>query len=234
MIGILSDAHGNIEGFKTAIKHLYSLGVNRFIFLGDAVGYIPSLDVLHELAELGDKVRCILGNHDLMLVSNKWDKRRDEVYKMSIIAKDVTDADLQFIRTWPTHIVEEYANSSALYVHGGPNDFTNEYVYPDSDLSKYSVKSSFVFMGHTHYPFIRKEKEVTYVNVGSCGMSRDIGILGCFATFDPDFCQATLYRFNMSSGIDKLVKSQMTIHQSIIDLFKRSKPSFKGQLIDPT
>ena len=71
MIGILSDAHGNIAAFRSAIALMRQMRVRSFYFLGDAIGYIPFLNVLDDLLAMGNEVKCILGNHEKLLLSGE-------------------------------------------------------------------------------------------------------------------------------------------------------------------
>jgi putative phosphoesterase len=231
MIGILSDAHGNTDAFKLAISHLRKLGANRFIFLGDSVGYIPCNGVLTELIKIKDEVICILGNHEIMLMHTGWDPERDKIYNLQKTSMLLSEEETDYIKSWPIKHSESYGIVSALFIHGGLNDFTYEYVYPNSDLSKYEVTETFVFMGHTHYPFVKKTGNTIFVNVGSCGLPRDIGNLGSFVMFNPEKSEVVLYRFDISSAIRNISESNMKIHESILCLFDRKKSLFEGQLI---
>lgn len=231
LIGILSDAHGNTDAFKLAISHLRKLGTNRFIFLGDAVGYIPCKGVLTELINIKDEVICILGNHEIMLMHRDWHPELDKIYNLHKTSTLLSEEETNYLKSWPIKYKESYGNDSALFIHGGPNDFTYEYVYPNSDLSKYEGNESFVFMGHTHYPFVKKTEKTIFVNVGSCGLPRDVGNLGSFAIFNPEKGEVRLYRFDISSAIQKISESNMKIHESVFGLFNRKKSLFEGQLI---
>ena len=231
MIGILSDAHGNTDAFKLAISHLRKLGAIRFIFLGDAVGYIPCSGVLTELIKIKDEVICILGNHEIMLTNMRWNPEQDKIYNLNTTSMLLSEEETDYIKSWPIMHKESYGIDSALYIHGGLYDFTNEYVYPNSDLSKYEVTETFVFMGHTHYPFVKKTGNTIFVNVGSCGLPRDIGNLGSFATFNPEIGEVLLYRFDISSAIQNISESNMKIHESVLALFNRQQSLFEGQLI---
>jgi len=231
MIGILSDAHGNTDAFKLAIRHLRKLGANRFIFLGDAVGYIPCSGVLTELIKIKDEVICILGNHEIMLTNMLWNPEQDKIYNLNTTSMLLSEEETDYIKSWPIMHKESYGIDSALYIHGGLYDFTNEYVYPNSDLSKYEVTETFVFMGHTHYPFVKKTGNTIFVNVGSCGLPRDIGNLGSFATFNPEIGEVLLYRFDISTAIQNISESNMKIHESVLALFNRQQSLFEGQLI---
>ncbi len=41
ILGVIADVHGQINALKIAIKHFSHIGVNHFIFLGDAINYRP-------------------------------------------------------------------------------------------------------------------------------------------------------------------------------------------------
>ena len=130
MIGILSDAHGNIVAFKSAIMQLRLLGATRFYFLGDALGYIPSIEIVQELMNMGHEVKCILGNHELMVLTKTTNSKYENLYLHTIVRTKLTKAHIDFCESWPSFRRESIAGSNILFVHGSPNDFTNEYVYP--------------------------------------------------------------------------------------------------------
>ncbi len=52
-------------------------------------------------------------------------------------------------------------------------------------------------MGRTHRPFIRYEKNVLLLNVGSCGLPRDIGIFASCAIYDPISHSAKIIRLEI-------------------------------------
>ena len=232
MIGILSDAHGNTAAFRTAIGHLRDLGARVFYFLGDAIGYLPTVGVISELQEMGKTVTCLLGNHESMLLSGGTDPQREQAYQHQRIRGLLTREQTAFIRSWPTHCRLCHGGTNLLFVHGSPADFTNGYLYPDSDLSRFVVRESFVFMGHSHYPFVRNVGGTTFVNVGSCGLPRDDGRYGSFATFDPVIRKACLYRFDISRSLASLPdETRNLVHSSVVRLFARRAPSLVGTVM---
>lgn len=232
LIGILSDAHGNITGFRLAILHLKKLGVQKFYFLGDALGYIPTVDVVQELIEMGPEIQCILGNHELMILKNKIVVNRDDIYKHKLISEKLHIDQIAFLNKWPTKLSVSIAGTKVLFIHGSPTDVSNGYIYPDTDLTKFIVDEDFVFMGHTHYPFIKQEKGITFVNVGSCGLPRDDGRFGSCATFDSVAKQACIYRFSIDGTLKELSQSNKNqLHESVLELFNRKAKSLNGQLL---
>ena len=61
--------------------------------------------------------------------------------------------------------------------HGSPFD-QDYYLYPDTDagyLNACENSCDFVFVGHSHYPFVHKLASGLLINVGSVGQSRNKG-----------------------------------------------------------
>lgn len=222
MIGILSDAHGNIGGFLTALYYLRNNGVKSFYFLGDAVGYIPSLEVVDELISMGAEVKCVLGNHEQMILRGVSRPEREEIYQHQPVLDLISSDQINFLQTWPSHRREIICGSKVLFVHGSPRDYTNEYVYPDTDLACFNPDAAFVFMGHSHYPFIRSEGGTTFVNVGSCGLPRDDGRFGSFAIFNPATKSVSIYRYSIEKVVAELHASTLErIHPAVLQVFQR-------------
>ncbi|MDA8649875.1 metallophosphatase family protein [Alphaproteobacteria bacterium] len=224
IIGILSDAHGNIEAFQAAISHLRGLGVKSFYFLGDAVGYIPSPEVIRVLYSMGEEVKCVFGNHEQLMLQGGTTPGRELIYQHKLVLGALSISEIDFIRSWPSHRREIVSGVSVLFVHGSPSDHTNGYVYPDTDLSQFSHADSFVFMGHSHYAFVRNSNGTTFVNVGSCGLPRDDGRYGSFATFKPERKTVEVYRFAIDGFVSDLGEHSINaIHPSVLRVFQRRK-----------
>lgn len=232
MIGVLSDAHGNGPAFGRAIELLRQCGVTRFIYLGDAVGYIPSPAVVLALRTLGSTVGCIRGNHEEMLLNDQIGSPQEEIYRIAEVRAKFSAEDLAFVASWPTHRVESINGFDCLFVHGSPDDFTRGYVWPDTDLSTFHTPYDFVFMGHSHHPFIRGEGNTCYVNVGSCGMPRDDGRYGACATMDPDTGKVRVLRFDISAPTQSAITREFSIHPSVSANFERRRDCVFGQFVD--
>src|SRR5258707_4751056 len=61
--GILSDTHANIEALEAVFKAFEAEGIDRFVCLGDTVGYGASPNETCDLMR-GKVAFTILGNHD--------------------------------------------------------------------------------------------------------------------------------------------------------------------------
>ncbi len=233
MIGILSDAHGNKPAFDLAIEVLASQGADKFVFLGDALGYLPTSGVLDSIAALGeDRIQCIRGNHEDMILSGHFSDTNDPVYQHRLIRDLLSPADLEQIGTWPRSRCIDLPTGGVLFVHGSPIDPTFGYVYPDADLSAFAVKESIVFMGHTHRPFDRRESGVTFVNVGSCGLPRDHGSLGSAALLDEATGAVKLVRFDIRRATNLAFGSLPEVHPSVHSMLLRQPTSYEGVLLE--
>lgn len=231
MIGILSDAHGNFAAFRVAIRQLEKLGARKIYFLGDAVGYIPSLEVVDDLMSLGDHVKCILGNHEQMLLLETGAQDREPVYQHRAVRAQLSAMQRDFLSCWPTQRREVIQDRPILFVHGSPEDVTCGYVYPDTVLETFDSQAAVVFMGHTHHPFISQSQDCLFVNVGSCGLPRDDGRFGSAAIYDPVCGTARIIRFDISVETQSVFDQYPMIHASVHKLLDRRRDSVIGEFV---
>jgi putative phosphoesterase len=224
-IACLSDVHGNYHALMRALRFIDDRNVDRIIFLGDAVGYFPSLKPL-EILQDRDDITCIRGNHDDMVISGDVRKDKDHVYHHQKVIDNITQKQLKMMGAWCLWHHEEQVS----FFHGGPSDLQNQYIYPDSDLDEvYDVikkkdnDTNICVSGHTHRAFIREHKDLLFVNVGSVGMSRDYGCYGSFSIIDSNLDEVELYRFDIKEDIVAMIAEYPTTHQSVIDLLSRNQ-----------
>jgi putative phosphoesterase len=233
VLGILSDAHGNDEAFHLAISVLERHGATEFAYLGDAVGYVPLPDVVNSLMRLDRLKLCIRGNHEDMLLNLNSQPKRDEVYQLQRTRKLLSESALEYLASWPVNHSIDFPLGKALFVHGSPSDPTNGYVYPNSDLSGFQTDADFVFMGHSHHPFIRRCGDKTYVNVGSCGMPRDDGRYGAAGLFDEHTGAIRVLRFDIAGATESVLTRSAPIHNSVAALFDRRRHAIFGEMDEP-
>lgn len=201
--GIISDIHGNLEALHAVLDHLNGENIDRYICLGDIVGYGADPNECVELIRnLTDRV--IAGNHDWAAVG------RTDISVFNIYARravlwtsDVLSASSRaYIERLPLRYIEE----NLLFVHSTP-DVPELWRYIFSSYEALWVlrrlKQRVCFVGHSHYPvaFSWKEKEgirsqsprltlqegmKAIVNVGSVGQPRDGDPRACYGVLDLD------------------------------------------------
>lgn len=218
-IGILSDAHGNVEAFRLGLGILADARVDLIYFLGDAVGYIPDAGVVRLLRN--STIRSIRGNHDDMLIRKCTPEAQDAIYRHRE-AFDCLDADdRQFLNVLPLQIEIEGDGLTALFVHGSPANPLTGYVYPDTDLSQFSeIGADVIFMGHTHHPFVRDCGQKLFVNVGSCGLPRGSDLRASICVFDSTERTAELIRFDISKCCENVL-SKYSLAPAVTSLLSR-------------
>lgn len=229
-IGLVSDAHGNGPALRKSLDVLDGHGVTRVFFLGDSVGYIPSVSALEHLAEAGSSVVCLRGNHEQMMIDQKFDGERESVYLHNQVYELVRPF-MPMIQAWPKSLEIDFGSIRALLVHGNPADPLFGYTYPDSVLPSEETDFDFIFMGNTHRPFQKTVSGTTHVNVGSCGLPRDDGRYGSAAILDTKDSQVEIIRFNIEVETAEILSSQCSVHESVVSTFRRRAQHLEGRII---
>ena len=228
IVGFLSDAHGNELAFKKGISILRSCSARHVYFLGDAIGYIPSIMVLKEIEALGPRISCIRGNHEQMLLEDKWNGALAEVYMLDKVKRTISGSQLEVIRRWPKYMDIEIGQKRGLLLHGSPDDATYGYVYPDSCLDAFEVSADVVVMGNSHYPFIRRSGHTIFINAGSCGLPRDDGRYGSVVVLDKALMKARIIRYDISSESRAMLERYPETHETVQNIFQRRAVSIAG------
>ena len=220
MLGLLSDAHGNLRAFDRGLALLRDYGATEVHFLGDAIGYIPSIGVLERLRV--ENISCIMGNHEAMMLAGSACPKRDAAYRLREIAGMLSPDWLAWLATWPRAREIRRGQARLLLVHGSPIDPTFGYVYPDTDLAQFAgFPADIVFMGNTHRPFVRECNNIHFVNIGSSGLPRDHGAWGSVCLYDPDNRRPRILRYSISDISDDLASRYKDLHSVVLEGFAR-------------
>ncbi len=199
---IVSDIHANLQAWKAVLIDIRSLGADRILCLGDAVGYGPN--PAETLRSLYTNVHdFVLGNHDAA-VCGKIDEnlfndnaRRLLGWTRSRLNRQAT----QFFDGLPLSLT----GPGFRCAHGEfaePARFGYVIEPADALRSWQSVTEPLLFVGHTHQPgifvignsgrphrlppqdFIVEPGKRFLVNVGSVGQSRDGDTRASYLVYD--------------------------------------------------
>jgi putative phosphoesterase len=221
-IAVFSDVHGNYLNLLSFYESSLEMGIDKYICLGDLCDYYPDnkkvIDFVKE-----KKITCVLGNHDEFYLSSKpLSQEKKNAYNFDENLLETKSA-LDFLNNLPLKYELKVNNKSALFCHASPDDFLNNYVYPNTDLKTYdTIPYDIVFMGHTHRQFLRQEKNKTFCNVGSIGLPRDNGSLMGFAILDTDTLNVLLYRKKID--IETVVQTYGSfVNEKLIELMNRTE-----------
>lgn len=214
---ILSDIHANLEAFRTAVEYLESENIDRYIFLGDIIGYGANPNECLEIIKNSYKYYGILGNHDAIMI-NKHTLSYYNPYARKCLdwTKSVlSPQNRQFLQSLPmTRIVDDIQ-----IVHGSPvNPDAWEYMADIDDVRENLdyINHSIFFFGHTHKPafyiydietdiltephdinsvdILSLDKYRYIVNVGSIGQPRDGNPMTSFGIYDTNQQQIKVIR----------------------------------------
>ena len=233
LIAILSDAHGNSIDLLQAIETAKNYGATKIYFLGDSLGYIPTTDALNVIMDNKLAIISLRGNHEDDLVSKSTRTHSDQIKKHTDILKMLTVKQLNYIHSLPNYIEDTFSNMKVLFIHGSPSDFVRGYFYSDSTFDdKFNHHQyDYIFMGNTHIPFIRRERDCTLVNVGSVGLPRDDGRYGSFALFYPEKRSVKIIRYRLKTTKKTLQATfNGQIDKKVYELFDRESQDI-GDLV---
>jgi len=174
-LAIISDVHANLEAFEAVLAEAQGLEI---LCLGDLVDYGANPNEVVELFRHRG-IRTIMGNHDWAALSGDTSLFNARAAMSSIWTRaHLTSQHLAFIRTFAPEVRSSFEMAEAYFTHGSPDDRLWEYVDPSthSDLfGHYLAKQGvrIIGLGHTHVPYVWKEKGKVVFNPGSVGQPRD-------------------------------------------------------------
>ena len=179
MLAILSDIHGNLPALQAVIADAKLRGCTNFISLGDVAGYGAQpdvcIDILRELEAIN-----ILGNHDSYITENERCPRSRVVTQIINYQRSVLKPHHV---SWLRDSVRDLWMNSTYFVHGGPQDPKDQYLYK---VSKCVVPDGmrWLFTGHTHVQTLADFGDRGYCNPGSVGQPRDGDSRAAYAIMD--------------------------------------------------
>jgi diadenosine tetraphosphatase ApaH/serine/threonine PP2A family protein phosphatase len=153
-ISLLTDIHANREALAACLAHAESIGVERYAFLGDLVGYGADpawvIDTIASYCESG--AICIRGNHDEAVLSEPRATMRAEARAVVDWTRARLDArQLAFLQDLPLQVELD----DMLFVHANawaPQRW--EYILSpfDARSSIAATRCRLTFCGHVHEP----------------------------------------------------------------------------------
>lgn len=206
LIALFADIHANREAFEACLADAESHGADRYVFLGDYVGYGPDpawvVDRVAAMADAGALV--IKGNHDEAV-------HRDRV-SLNPVAKaaitwtkgQLSDAQIRYLAELPLDFNED----DRLYVHANacnPEAWTYTFGPKEAYDGFRSTAQRITFCGHTHRPALFHESGSSLPQphrpspgkpmpllaqrrwiavLGAVGQPRDLDPAACYGLYD--------------------------------------------------
>jgi predicted phosphodiesterase len=192
-IAVVSDIHSNLEALEAVLAHAANQGVDRYVSLGDVVGYGASpnecIDLLRSLPDCS----CLLGNHDAAVLGIPNNMKPDARKVIAWTRTLLTRSNMRFLQEMEDLLKWE----SISFCHSNPYRPRNWYYVSEKAYITRSFarsKAKILFVGHTHVPvaitrknffcmYIRAPQHTMVVpaaelnrqifNAGSVGQPRD-------------------------------------------------------------
>jgi len=228
-IALVTDLHANREAVETVLAHAASQGAQRYVFLGDFVGYGADpgwvIDRLREHVAAG--AHAVLGNHDAAVVQGPLPTMIPEARQVVEWTRARLDAaQLAFLGSLPMSVSE----ADRLYVHANafaPADWGYVIGRMEAVRSMQATAARFTFCGHVHDPklfhlsgtgkvgdFVPSPGMPIPLSVqrqwlvipGSAGQPRDGNPAACYAIFEPASATLTYHRvpYDVESAAAKI------------------------------
>ena len=204
-IGIFSDVHSNLEALEAVLGAFGGEKIDRYICLGDTVGYGADPQTCCDLVRTHAAV-SIVGNHDAA-VAGRMDY--SYYYEAARNALDLHTSRLsQENITWLRTLPYEHREQELSFCHGSPLNLEEfEYIFAVDQaqqlLSCYEDCARVTFIGHSHLckafalsptevhevvatRFTIRENYKYVISVGSVGQPRDYDPRASYTIFDTD------------------------------------------------
>lgn len=154
-IALLSDIHANIQALDACLAHARAQQAERFVFLGDMVGYgaDPGAVVERIMRLTEEGAMAIQGNHDAMAIQPPAEVRTVGDSTAAWTHRQLTPVQREWMAKLPLTLQQD----NVLFVHASVNEPELwRYVY-DQRAAKASLDAAaswpdvrYVFGGHVH------------------------------------------------------------------------------------
>lgn len=216
LLAVFSDIHGNRQAFEACLKVARAKGAERFVLLGDFVGYGADPEWVVETAMelVAQGAVAVRGNHDEAVTTTTETMNAEAQIAIEWTRGRLDVAQRRFLAELPMTVDEK----ERLYVHSEASQPTRwHYVRATADAAKslISTPAHVTFCGHVHRPALYSmsvtAKMTSFVPktdvpvqllrgrqwlavLGSVGQPRDGDPSAAFVLFDTESCEITYCR----------------------------------------
>jgi len=230
---IFTDIHGNLEALLAVVKFAQKKKIDHFLFLGDMVGYGASPNEVIQKMQCIKPISTIRGNHDKAVCDLESVQTFNPIAASAIhwTKKNLSKKNSGYLKRLEKGPVT--VNDEITICHGAPFD-EDHYIFGEFDAAEafIHIKTKICFFGHTHFPFIyrekdhlvegtfisgnsdevRVEKDVRYlINPGSVGQPRDRNTRAACAIYDTNQKKIKFFRlqYKIAEAQKKILDAEL-------------------------
>jgi len=153
MIALLSDIHGNREAMAACLAHAERKSAERYVFLGDLVGYgaDPGWVVDRAMEYVARGAIAILGNHDAAAAGQQVAMNETAAAAIAWTRGKLDAAQRNFLEKLPLSVED----GDRLYVHASADEPARWHYVLDAQRARKSLEATpaqLTFCGHVHSP----------------------------------------------------------------------------------
>jgi diadenosine tetraphosphatase ApaH/serine/threonine PP2A family protein phosphatase len=234
-IALLADIHANQQAFAACLQNAKEKGAERYVLLGDLVGYgaspVWSVAMARELVAGG--AIAVLGNHDAAIGGPSSGMYGDAQSVIDWTRGELSADERRFLAELPLAA----ADGDRLYVHAdasAPRRWIYVITVEEAARSLRASQAQITFCGHTHKPAIfsitAASKMTAFVPVtgvpvpltglrrwqivlGSVGQPRDGIPAASYALFDTDRKEITFQRvpYDIEAAAEAIRKARLPL-----------------------
>jgi diadenosine tetraphosphatase ApaH/serine/threonine PP2A family protein phosphatase len=233
LIALLADIHANRQAFAACLHNAKEKGAERYVLLGDFVGYgaSPAWSVAMAMELVADGAIVVLGNHDAAIGDPSSGMYDDAKAVIDWTRGELGTDERRFLAALPLSA----ADGDRLYVHAdasAPRRWIYVFTVEEAARSLRASPAQIIFCGHTHRPAIfsitAAAKMTAFTPVagvpvplhglrrwqivlGSVGQPRDGIAAASYAMFDTDKKEITFLRvpYDIEAAAEAIRKARL-------------------------
>jgi predicted phosphodiesterase len=165
-VAVFSDIHANLEALEAVLSHAGQQRIDRYVCLGDVVGYGANPnECIEKLRTLTD-CTCLLGNHDAAVLGIPINMKQDARQAINWTREVLTKTSWLFLKEMQDLVKWQ----DIFFCHSNPYRprnwyYVSEKTYISSSFAR--SKAKILFVGHTHVPVAITRKNFFCVYIRS-------------------------------------------------------------------
>jgi protein phosphatase len=162
------------------------------------------------------------GNHDYAMATGADCRSSPISYALSVATREhfrplLSPDEISYLQGLPERFTLQAEGTRFHLAHATPRDPRYEYLSGDADgalwraaVGELAEREEWLFVGHTHQPFVRRIGRLTVVNPGSLGMPVDGDPRACYAVWEDGQVQLKRAAYDVERAVERLGESGLS------------------------